>query len=81
MKDGHLAINQLLCALHFNAVSISHHFFCFSICFRSMQVDGKDVKVLTFESLCKKPPKRRAQGLGMTCHPLICPSFICQMSY
>ncbi|XP_044170934.1 DNA-directed primase/polymerase protein-like [Acropora millepora] len=30
----------------------------------SMQVDGKDVKVLTFESSCKKPPKRRAQGLG-----------------
>ncbi|XP_015772124.1 PREDICTED: DNA-directed primase/polymerase protein-like [Acropora digitifera] len=33
----------------------------------SMQVDGKDVKVLTFESCansCKKPPKRRAQGLG-----------------
>lgn len=60
--------------MHLNAVNILKSPFLLLLIYScSMQVDGKDVRILTCESCvnsCETPPKRTAQGIGMTCHAI-----------
>ena len=69
-----MTINQTPCDMHLNAVNVlKSSFLLLLICSCSMQVDGKDVRILTCESClnsCKTPPKRTSQGIGMTCHAI-----------